>query len=215
MGRRANTENDFWARVEIADPGDCWPWKSHRLSTGYGSFWFNGHNRIASRIAWTFTHGDPGDLLVCHRCDNPPCCNPAHLFLGTSSDNTNDAYAKGRLRWLAGSEHPTAILFEQMVVEMRERFARGERAAALADEFGISLTTLYGIVSGREWRHVGGPITSGKRDLPPKSHCKYGHALSGDNLVIRAPESTRPRRVCLTCERRRESARGPRRSVSV
>ena len=75
----------------------CWLWTAARRTTGYGVFSFNGKPVTASRVSYILYHGvDPGDLFVCHTCDNPSCVNPEHLFLGTNLDNVNDRIAKGR-----------------------------------------------------------------------------------------------------------------------
>jgi hypothetical protein len=90
----------LWARVTIAGPDECWPWQERsRLREGYGKMYVAGRVLPAHRIVWTLVNGPvPVGLFVLHRCDNPPCCNPAHLFLGTKADNTHDMIAKGRHR---------------------------------------------------------------------------------------------------------------------
>lgn len=94
------TDPRYWARVDrSAGPDACWPWTGSTDRKGYGHV-----NRpklkpspmLAHRYAWQLAHGDPGALCVLHRCDRPPCCNPAHLFLGTVADNNADMRAKGR-----------------------------------------------------------------------------------------------------------------------
>ena len=85
----------FWAKVERRGGDECWLWLGACDSAGYGRT--TKAAIPAHRLAWELTFGeDPGDLFVCHHCDNPPCCNPAHLFLGTSGDNSRDSVAKGR-----------------------------------------------------------------------------------------------------------------------
>lgn len=81
----------FWAQVHKS--GDCWEWKGKRYPSGYGR-----HSKFyAHRVAYELVHGPiPAGMFVCHRCDNPPCCNPAHLFLGTPEDNAKDRERKGR-----------------------------------------------------------------------------------------------------------------------
>ena len=92
----------FWSKVKKV-AGGCWEWAAYRnVDTGYGQFMWAakyGRNRPvnAHRVAWELTHGDPGDLFVLHKCDNPPCVNPDHLFIGTQLDNMRDAARKGRL----------------------------------------------------------------------------------------------------------------------
>lgn len=84
------------AKVRIA-PSGCWEWLGARDPRGYGRFQAEGHKR-AHRAAWALFRGPiPAGLLVCHHCDNPPCCNPDHLFVGTMSDNIRDGYVKGRI----------------------------------------------------------------------------------------------------------------------
>lgn len=87
----------FWARVDKS--GDCWIWTASRYRRGYGQAYFEGRYYTAHRLAYTLTFGPvPMGICVCHHCDNPPCCNPAHLFLGTDADNMRDRDAKGRGR---------------------------------------------------------------------------------------------------------------------
>lgn len=87
----------LWARVERRGPGECWEWTAHRLPKGYGVF---GPGVVAHRVAWEVAHGPiPDGLHVLHTCDNPPCCNPGHLRLGTPQDNVDDMMRKGRSRW--------------------------------------------------------------------------------------------------------------------
>lgn len=102
-GHREIVEPDkrFWMYVDIsAGPESCWPWTKSRRDFGYGRMAFAGTVESANRIAWRLTNGDiPNGLLVLHSCDNPPCCNPKHLFLGTHEDNFADMVSKGRGAW--------------------------------------------------------------------------------------------------------------------
>ena len=85
----------FWSFVDKAD--GCWLWRGTRRSNGYGGFSYGLKRVGASRMAWELTHGNiPAGMLVCHHCDIPLCCNPAHLFLGSQRDNQRDASRKGR-----------------------------------------------------------------------------------------------------------------------
>ncbi|MBI5315856.1 MAG: HNH endonuclease [Nitrospirae bacterium] len=86
----------FWSKVAKGPPEDCWLWMGARLLTGYGVFSLGGSDG-AHRVAWMLTHGPiPPGRHICHHCDNPPCCNPAHLFCGTHLDNMRDRDRKGR-----------------------------------------------------------------------------------------------------------------------
>lgn len=101
----------FYAKVDRSGgPDACWTWlgatagRGYAVGRGYGSFWFNGRNHRAPRIAWSIRHGKPfpEKLLACHTCDNPVCVNPAHIFVGTCSENLLDAVKKGRHKFYAG-----------------------------------------------------------------------------------------------------------------
>lgn len=95
--KQLTTEERFWSAVEKRGPTECWEWKRSR-SYGYGQFKFEGGGVRAHRYSWQLHNGKkiPNDLHVLHRCDNPPCVNPNHLFVGTPLDNTMDSVRKGR-----------------------------------------------------------------------------------------------------------------------
>lgn len=94
---RLSDVDRFWQYVQKGD--GCWLWTSNRHWKGYGQFSYKGKPIYAHRLSWIITSGNiPDGLLVCHRCDNPSCVRPDHLFLGTPEDNTRDMYVKGRAR---------------------------------------------------------------------------------------------------------------------
>lgn len=100
----------FWRSVAVGEPYSCWEWQCARQLNGYGHLSFHGETTSAHRVAYELAHGPiPDGLIICHRCDNPPCCNPAHLFIGTHKDNTQDAVTKGRMGVAIarrGPDHP-------------------------------------------------------------------------------------------------------------
>lgn len=100
----------FWPKVDqTGGPDACWPWTRSLFRRGlpYGQFQWRGRPHVAHRIAWMLTNGEiPEGMKVCHRCDNPPCCNPSHLFLGDQSANERDKVAKGRWNGYRGGRKP-------------------------------------------------------------------------------------------------------------
>jgi hypothetical protein len=87
----------FWRSVDRRGPDECWPWKDARDAHGYGAFGHGSKTLKAHRVSSELTDGPIAEgLAVCHRCDNPPCCNPAHLFRAPQPENVRDMFAKGR-----------------------------------------------------------------------------------------------------------------------
>lgn len=144
---------DFWARVKVGAADACWPWLGGSGNNGYGVLRYAGRLWLAHRLAYTLTHGTPPRFHVCHTCDNPACCNPAHLFDGTDRDNVHDALAKGRMA--RGERSGPARLTEEQVREIRRTYVPGEMSyAALARRYGVAMVTIHHIVVGNTWRHV-------------------------------------------------------------
>ena len=141
----------FWQKVEKTDT--CWRWTGAVNTHGYGQTSLGGRQTGAHRLAWRFTYGPiPPGLSVLHRCDNPPCVRPDHLFLGTVTDNAVDMMAKGRGR--VGSRHGKAKLTEEIVREMRRRHAMGERYVSLAAAFGVTPENVSTVCRRLTWTHV-------------------------------------------------------------
>jgi hypothetical protein len=142
----------FWPKVDQSGgPDACWPYTGVRNHRGYGQFTVGRveGQKPASRIALELTLGrqlEPGEL-ACHTCDNPPCCNPAHLWLGTNSENMIDAGRKGRI---FGQR-----LSEDDVRELRYLWSQGWNGPQLSLRFGIDPATALRIGRGVQRRHVG------------------------------------------------------------
>jgi hypothetical protein len=150
----------FWGRVERADPDSCWEWTRARFRSGYGALrnLETKQTVYAHRVAWELTNGaiEKG-LCVLHRCDNRPCCNPNHLFLGTDADNVRDMDAKGRRRWMArpGIMNSSAKLTEDAVRQIRVEHREGRSSQrALARKHGVSPSAIRHIVRGKTWKNV-------------------------------------------------------------
>lgn len=145
----------FWSKVEKT--ASCWLWTACLNPNGYGHLRVDKADWAAHRLSWEIHRGPiPDGLWVLHHCDNPPCINPAHLFLGTCRDNHADMIAKGRkvtVR-LCGELSGVAKLTAQKVVEIRALRATGLTQQAIADRFGVTQRTISYIESGRVWRDV-------------------------------------------------------------
>lgn len=135
--------NRFWAKVRKGD--GCWPWTHAKYTGGYGKFAIE-HRRLegAHRMAWMLTFGPiPDGLHVCHACDNRACCNPKHLFVGTSAANNIDARQKGRVVPQNGA------LTANQVASIKAATAAGEPMKAIARRLGVHRNTVRGIVRGK------------------------------------------------------------------
>ena len=161
----------FWTRVDQSTgPDSCWLWMGPLSKKGYGGFsiLYQKNKTLFSSAAHRFAYADhfkvkiPEGLMVCHNCDNPPCCNPSHLFLGTAKDNTQDAIKKGRhvfgklpVNHLKGSTNPSSTLTEKKVLQIRALHATGEyRLIDLAIMFHVTQTNISYIVRRKSWTHI-------------------------------------------------------------
>ena len=136
----------------------CWEWEAGKFQGGYGSIKIAGRQHQAHRVAYQLYVGEiPEGMCVCHRCDNPSCVNPAHLFLGTKSDNMRDCENKGRRAHPSGEKHGRSKLTEEQVIEIRARRSEGARNIDLAKEFGVSRPTISHIVCYSEWKSIEKP----------------------------------------------------------
>lgn len=151
----------FWSKVDVRGPDECWEWKASRNSRGYGTFGVGGYDTIlAHRCSWQLHHGTiPDGLLVCHRCDNPPCVNPAHLFLGTQVDNMRDCASKGRNGQqrdpCLGERNGFSKLTERDVTVIRAlHLWSGFSLSEIGAEYGVTKHAVHRIVKNKNWRHV-------------------------------------------------------------
>jgi hypothetical protein len=143
-----NLAKRFWARVEKAD--GCWMWKGPCRGNGHGTLQVRNRTAMAHRVAWQLTRGPiPEGLCVCHHCDNPPCVNPGHLFLGTHRDNMQDMIVRNRRRHAAGERNGRAKLTPAEVEAIRADSTSGD--TVLGRKFGVCATTIHGIRTGRLW----------------------------------------------------------------
>lgn len=162
--RRRDPAVRFWPLVQKGE--GCWEWQGAKEHHGHGRLRMHGKFIRAHRYSWELHYGPiPAGLAVCHKCDNPPCVRPDHLFLGTAADNAHDRDQKGRTS--RGSEHAASVknrlrgsgmsdvLTEADVVAIRSRVTgRFGEQSALAREYGVHPSVISNIVRRRRWTHV-------------------------------------------------------------
>ena len=144
----AKQKRNFWRKVDVRGPDECWPWLGGSRDGRYGIVWVGGAFK-AHRVSMALDGRDPLDLRACHHCDNPPCVNPAHLFAGTDMDNSSDKYRKGR--GIRGETQGLAKLTESDVIAIR---ADNRVQRIIAAEYGVSDMTISHVKSRKTWMHV-------------------------------------------------------------
>lgn len=160
---------DVWSKIDQSGgPDACWPWVKSCDRDGYGVTKIEGRQWRVCRWVLTQKMGralDPSELSR-HTCDNPVCCNPAHIIVGTASENSEDMKRRGRQvrghrHWAAknpaavrGERNPSARLTEAAVRAIRAKYADGERQVALADEYGITQGMVSSIIRRASWKHI-------------------------------------------------------------
>lgn len=174
----------FWSKVIIGKSNECWPWIGHKIKQGYGHVKFKGKTLKTHRVAYIIYFGPLTDptINILHKCDNPPCCNPNHLFKGTDADNMADMVRKGRS--LAGNRNPSHLhsetrprgnshylhihpefaprgeknknskLTDNIVREIKKMLCMGYRQIDIATKFGVVQPTISEIKLGNLWTHV-------------------------------------------------------------
>jgi hypothetical protein len=149
---KRSTEADFWKRVE-KQPNGCATWTGAKQSDGYGILTYQRKFWLSNRLAWTLAIGPiPDGLCVCHLCDNPSCCNPRHLFVGTHAQNMLDMKSKGRRKAInAGEKNGRAKLTANQADEIRKALAGGLTQMKVAAQFGVSQTLVSLIKRGQLW----------------------------------------------------------------
>ncbi len=163
-GVRVTVIQRFWNNVDQSGgPDACWPWIGGKLTNGYGSLRVDGKHWLAHRRAWYLKHGPvPQGQLVLHECDNPPCCNDRHHFLGTHKANSEDCKAKDR--HARGGRNGHAKLTRDLVEELRAivpalpRGPGGKLRDGLMKDlvrgYGVGQSTISCAVRGKTWRHL-------------------------------------------------------------
>ena len=148
----------FWSKVDIRGVEECWPWIAGKwnckMPIPYGSFrGFDGKMTRAHRVAYELYYGvNCKGWAVRHKCDNPPCCNPRHLQLGTIADNNEDKIT--RRRHAFGERSWNAKLTAADVINIRSQAAQGAKLTALAQRFGVHPVSIGQIKAGKRWKHL-------------------------------------------------------------
>lgn len=161
-GRPANTPEVLWSKVDKRGEDECWPWKGLINHDGYGRTWINDRGYYAHRVIFdlvypnTITLNAPKSTeekgFLLHTCDNPCCCNPKHLFVGTHKENMEDKVRKGRSPDFSGDKGPRCKLTMDQAREARRLRQEGRSVKSLAEQFEISLPSMKTLLRGDSYK---------------------------------------------------------------
>jgi hypothetical protein len=162
VGRPANTPETLWSKVDKRNEDECWEWKGYKNAQGYGRTWIDDKGYYAHRVIFNLAYpntitlnapkstDDYGFLL--HTCDNPSCCNPKHLFVGSHWDNMADKASKGRCPDFSGGKGPRCKLSMSQAREIRQKRQTGISAKELAKIYQISLASIKTLLRGDSYK---------------------------------------------------------------
>jgi len=147
-------KQDFWELVKTGEPNECWPWIGKLNSWGYGRIRHGGIQAMSHRVAYQLKTGKNIDgLIAMHICDNPACCNPNHIALGTHADNQKDKFNKNRQA--KGEINGQSILTEEQVIEARKLYVETKTTyKKLAEKYGVCKDTMQKAIRGIHWKHI-------------------------------------------------------------
>lgn len=152
-----NSMNNNYERHVVRNGNECWGWNGPFAKHGYALARFNRKVRYASKISWMIHNGVdsiPKGIFVLHKCDNPICSNPAHLFLGTPKDNMQDKIKKGRSNAPTGDKHYNAKLTEDQVRDIRLRLASGQTGNSISILYKVTRSTISAIRCKKLWNNL-------------------------------------------------------------
>ena len=151
--KKKSIKDRFWSYVKKSK--DCWWWTGTKDKAGYGGLGVGAGMVRAHRLSWCLHNGSiPDGIHVLHKCDNPPCVRPDHLFLGTQADNIKDMLKKGRWKPKLGENHPSSKLKVKDVYKIRQLHVDGIKRDEIAERFNIAISTVEGIIYRTRWRHI-------------------------------------------------------------
>lgn len=153
---RKNYDEDMKQKLfsKIKQVNDCWEWQGSLHRQGYGNFPYKNSGQLAHRVSWILFNGEiPSGMNICHKCDNPPCVNPDHLFVGSYQDNINDMFRKGRKNH-QGENHPKVKLSSSQVLEIRELLNKKITQEEICKKYGITNGHVGSIKHKRTWKLI-------------------------------------------------------------
>ena len=163
-GRPANTPEVLWSKVDKRSEDECWNWKGYKNNEGYGRTWINDKGYYAHRVIYSLAYPNSINLnaplstdetgFLLHTCDNPSCCNPKHLWVGTHADNMADKVKKGRNADFSGGKGPRCKLTMEQAMQIRKLRKDGISAKELAKQFNISLSSIKSLLANKSYIEV-------------------------------------------------------------